>query len=248
MASLLPSVWNLPEIFRQRLGHQVGRQRAMVHEGHMLLVMHEVPEPGVPERVGLFFWRDPSGEWKTSAQGNGKTALRELVRRYAARVDALEADYAVADTAKELFPVLRAATPIVRSAKHVLQVLQAAREACGQDKDIIDLRDVAGEVERAADLLAEEARNALEFDIAEAAQEQAKLNRQLAVTGQRLNMLAAVFLPMTAVASVFGMNLESGLEKAATPVLFWVTLGVGIAVGLLVRRMLAPPTLDPDPG
>lgn len=207
----------------------------MAHEGHLLLILHEVPEPGVPERQGIFFWRDPAGKWSTNVRGNGLPELRALVTRYIERVDALESAFAAANSVERLFPVLRAATPIERASKHMHEVLQAAREAQRQDRDIINIRDLAGEVVRAAELLNAEARTALEFDIAESAESQAKANRALAEAGQRLNLLAAVFLPLTAVASVFGMNLPSGLEGVANPMLFWVVLVVGIGVGLLVR-------------
>lgn len=238
MTSILPSMWAVPEIFHQRLGTIVGRQRMMEHDGHILLILHEVPEPGVPERQGIFFWRDPRGHWETTVRGQGLPELRALVGRYAARVDALESAYADARSARRLFPVLRAITPIVRAAKHLHQVVQSAREASGQDRRIIDIRDAAGEVQRAAELLNAEARTALEFDIAENAETQATLNHRLAMTGQRLNLLAAMFLPLTAIASVFGMNLESGLGQALSPALFWIVLAVGIGIGLLVRGRL----------
>jgi len=239
MTSILPSVWDVPPIFRQRLGTTVGRQRLMEHDGHLLLILHEVPEPGVPEREGVFFWRDPSGHWETNVRGQGLPELRELVARYVKRVDLLESAFAKADAAKKLFPVLRAIAPIVRASKHVHQVIQATREALPKDREIIDIRDLAGEVERAAELLETEARTALEFDIAENAETQAELNRELAMVGQRLNLLAAMFLPLTAVASVFGMNLPSGLEGAVSPVWFWVVLAVGVGMGLVVRGRLS---------
>ncbi len=211
----------------------------MAHGGHLLLILHELPEPGVPERQGLFFWRDPAGKWSTNVRGSGLSELRALVTRYIERVDALESAFADTSTVERLFPVLRAATPIVRASKQMHEVLQAAREAQRKDRDIINVRDLAGEVVRAAELLSAEARTALEFDIAESAEAQAKANRALAEAGQRLNLLAAVFLPLTAVASVFGMNLPSGLEGFASPMLFWIVLVAGIGVGLLVRGGLS---------
>lgn len=204
-----------------------------------MLILHELPEPGVPERQGLFFWRDPAGKWSTNVRGSGLSELRALVTRYIERVDALESAFAAATSVERLFPVLRAATPIVRASKQMHEVLQAAREAQRKDRDIINVRDLAGEVVRAAELLSAEARTALEFDIAESAEAQAKANRALAEAGQRLNLLAAVFLPLTAVASVFGMNLPSGLEGFASPMLFWIVLVAWIGVGLLVRGGLS---------
>jgi hypothetical protein len=240
--SILPSVWEVPELFRQRLGTSVGRQRMMAHEGHLLLVLHEVPEAGVPERKGVLFWRDPKGEWKTNERGSGKAALRELLQRYATRVDELEAAYAAASTATTLFPVLRAVSPIVRASKHLHETLQAAREQVKLDKEIINARDAAGEVERAAELLATEAKNALESEIAEAAETQARLNGELAQTGARLNMLAAIFLPLTAVGSLFGMNLPHGLESIAGPMTFWIIAIGGLLLGLVIRGSLSKRT------
>src|SRR5687768_162403 len=65
-AKIIPSSWELPNIFHGRLGEAAGRQRAMVHDGHLLLILHDVPEPGVPERVAVLFWRNPQGVWRSS--------------------------------------------------------------------------------------------------------------------------------------------------------------------------------------
>ena len=59
---------------------------------------------------------------------------------------------------------------------------------------------------------------------------QAATARQMAATAHRLNLLAALFLPLTALASVFGMNFNSGLEDSVA--LFWSVCGVGVAMGL----------------
>ena len=46
--------------------------------------------------------------------------------------------------------------------------------------------------------------------------------------------LAALFLPITAVGSVLGVNLRSGLE-GQSPVLYWAVVGIAFATGFLVR-------------
>jgi hypothetical protein len=53
------------------MGDAAGRQRAMVHDGHLLLVLHDVPEAGRPERLARLFWREPTGQWKAAGQGAG---------------------------------------------------------------------------------------------------------------------------------------------------------------------------------
>src|SRR5258705_279200 len=134
----LPPDWQLPATFVQRLGDNAGRQRAMSADGHLLLVLHEPPAAGAPERTGRAFWRDP-----------------------------------------------------------------------------------AGEVERAVELLHGDVRNGLDFTIAHQAERQAEQAHGMAVAGYRLNLLAALFVPITALGSVFGMHLAHGLDAWATPAHFW---------------------------
>lgn len=53
--------------------------------------------------------------------------------------------------------------------------------------------------------------------------------QQMATTGHRLNIIAALFLPVTAVASVLSMQVSSGL--ANTPFNFWTVLFAGSLLG-----------------
>jgi Mg2+ and Co2+ transporter CorA len=58
----------------------------------------------------------------------------------------------------------------------------------------------------------------------------------MAATAHRLNLMAALFLPLTAVASVLGMEVKSGL--ADTRENFYYIVGGGIALGLIVALLL----------
>jgi len=238
MTALIPSTWDVPEIFRQRMGDKVGRQRCMYDSEHLLLILHEVPDADSSDRKGVMFWRRPDATWKTTARGTGLQALREVLVRYEDRIDELENKLREATVAKELILILRSGTPLVRASKHVKEVLQVARETIKKERALILLRDFAGENERAAELMYEEAKNVLEFEIAEQGELQAKLGHDLAMAGQRLNLLAALFLPVTALASIFGMNLVSGLEQIKTPLLFWGVLVGGMILGILVMWFL----------
>ena len=51
-------------------------------------------------------------------------------------------------------------------------------------------------------------------------------------------MLAAIFLPITAIGSVFGMNLASGLEHRG-PLVFWGVLLIGAIVGYALHAAFA---------
>jgi hypothetical protein len=240
-SKLIPRNWSVPETFHRRLGREAGRQRAMVADGHLLLILHDLPEPGVPERRALLFWRSPDGAWKTTDAGAGLPALEALLTRYAARIDDLEEALSRAKEAKHFFEILRSATPAQRSLRNMQDALQSARDAI-DDREIIALRDRSYDIHRAADLLVTDTRTAMEHDLAQVAEEQAKLAQELARSGHRLNLLAALFLPLTAIASVFGMNLPSGLEQYATPWAFWGTLVAGTLIGFVVLATLGRST------
>lgn len=236
-ARYLPESWELPRIFHERLGTKAGAQRAMFHEGHLLLILHEVPRAGDDERQGLLFWRDRQGNWRTSFAGAGQIRLTELLDRYVARVDELEAKVERAADATDLYDVLKHATPLRRAAANLAAAMQQAREAVG-GKDLIALRDRAAELASACDLLTQDAKHALDYAIARQAEAQTRLDAELARSAERLNRLAAVFLPLTLLASLFGMNLPSGLESAS-PVGFWLVVLVGGSFGLGLGAFLA---------
>ena len=239
---LLPQEWNVPRSFCDRLGDGVGRQRAMAADGHLLLVLHKVPQSGVPEREGILFWRDPNGQWVTTGRGEGIGALRRHVEEFAAAVDGLEAAYEQANDAESFWHIIGGIVPLHRSVTHLHSVLQAAREAVSQDRDLITLRDRAGEVDRAADLLHTDALNGMSYTLARRSEELARSSHELNQAGHRINLLAAVFLPLTAVASAFGTNLRSGLEPHG-PLAFWLMLAAAIALGFAVRNWMtaSPP-------
>ena len=78
MSSPIPHNWQVPEVFRERMGSQAGRQRVMAHAGHLLVILHAVPDPEQPRgREARLFWRSPDAKWQSSAGGGaGIAALR----------------------------------------------------------------------------------------------------------------------------------------------------------------------------
>jgi len=234
MASLIPEAWGVPERFRQRLGAEAGRQRARVEEGHVLLVLHERPEPGDIERSARLFWRAPAGEWKaTGTKGNGLAALKDHVEGYRDAIQQLDDEVENAASAVEIYHVLRSATPLTRAARYMHRALEEARDEL-EHRDILLLRDAAGDVERASELLLSDAKNALDYIDAKAAEEQTVLARATTDAQHRLNLIAAFCLPVTAVGSVFGMNLTSGIEGGGIWV-FWLVTVAGFGMGFFVR-------------
>ena len=234
----LPAVWDLAPGIKERFGFQgAGKQRAMVEDGHLLLVLHKAPQRDKRKREEVFFWRQPDGEWACSGRGTGLQALRNHVKEYNQAEETFHQEYAQAETAEDYFRILEAMTPLHHATTNLHATLQAAREGIPHDRELIDLRDWAYALERNLDLLYMDAKNALDFHVAKKSEEQAKLSMQSIEIAQRLNLLAAIFFPLTAIASVFGMNLPSGMEETS-PWAFWLVFVLGTLSGFGIREWL----------
>lgn len=232
----IPPGWRLPPSIQNRFGERsVGKQRAMVADGHLLLILHKAPEPGEQTRIGVLFWRQPSGIWEHSGGGIGLQPLLKHLENYNTAEEKLQTAYRQAKSAEDYFHLLEAIAPLRLAAKNMHATLQAAREGIPDDRDLIDLRDRAYEIDRSLDLLYENTKNALDYQIAQRAEEQNRLSTEALIAGHRLNILAAVFLPLTAIAALFGMNLNSGVDSSSI-FTFWLVSAGAIALGSLVRR------------
>lgn len=231
MKSILPATWNVPEQFRVRLGETAGRQRAMFTDGQLLLVLHAPPGPDDVERVGRFFWRDTNGQWISNLLGSGPSALRKHLAEFSDRLSALDDKLDAAHEARDYFDLLQALAPIQRTARNMHATLQEAREMLPKERELITLRDQAGVIERTAELLHQEAKNGLDFVVARSAQEQSIRSFEQARSAHRLNIMAAVFLPLATLAAVFGMNVSHGLEGMGAGAFFLIVF-VGIASGI----------------
>jgi len=242
MNSLLPATWeHLPQRFHERLGDDVGRQRLMEHDGHLLLVLHAPPKPDDDQRTGRFFWRRPDGSWKTTEVGSGIGALEAHLAEFESLLNDAEEEEASAEHAEQYFDLLRRITPVHRAAIHLHAVLQKAREAKDEDERIIRWRDDAYALERRAELVLGETRYGLDFVSARFAEAQAREAQEMAHSSHRLNVLAALFLPAATIASFMGMNVPHGLEDAAAPWTFLAILLLGVVFGVGVKSMLDRP-------
>jgi hypothetical protein len=239
----IPPDWHMPAAFSSRLGDSAGRQRAMASEGHLLLVLHEPPAPGSAERAGRLFWRDAEGVWHSRNPGDGLQALKRHVGDFADRLDEFEKQWQAAGTAEEFYGLLRAVAPLHRTARNLYSTLQKARELFPEDRDLINLRDRAGEIDRAAELLHGDAKHGLDFTVAHQAEQQAERSYEMAVAAHRLNVLAATFLPIATLSglygAIFGMLHVHGRQEWSTPALFWGIMAVAMLSGFLLARLIA---------
>jgi len=233
---LLPKIWIVPEAISSRLGREPGPQRAMMEDGHLLIILHQLPEPDRHQRKAALFWRNPEGEWKSNLKGVGLNALADHLRSFDDKLAELEQAENSAYTASDYHSVLEQIAPVLRTSRGLNRTMQQAREMLKTEREIINLRDQAAAIERNAELLLQDAQFGLNFTVARQAEAQAATARQMTATAHRLNLLVALFLPLTALASVFGMEIHSALPN--TPVNFWLICVGGIAMGLVVMSLL----------
>lgn len=244
-SSVLPAVWDVPQVIRRRLGRTAGRQRAMFADGHLLLVLHAPPGPDDDERAGRFFWRKPDGTWSSDKLGDGVAALQRHLDEFQAVIDRLDEQEQAASTSHDYFGILRTLAPVLRASRNLHRALQQARETVPDDEEIINLRDRAYQIERTAELLSGDARNALDFAIARRAEEQAASAHRMAVSAHRLNVLAAFFFPLATISAVFGMNLLHGLEREPPPGMFLIVLGAALACGFILKWFVTREPVTP---
>lgn len=235
--TFLPKSWDLPESIRKRLGDDAGRQRLMDEDGHILLILHQAPEPEDNEiRKAVLLWNQPTGEWKSFPHGGGLAALEAHMETYRKNIHTLDSEVEAANTPRQYFEVMKHVTPLQRATRNMQAVMQEAREARPDERRLINFRDRAVELERAIELVAEDAKAGMEFSLAENTEEQSRFAHEATLEARKLNRLVATFFPLATMVAVFGMNPP--LDVIHTPG-FWVVVAVGIAAGLVVRRLAA---------
>jgi hypothetical protein len=243
MSNVIPHNWDVPKVFRDRLGTHAGRQRTMHADGHLLIILHEVPKAEDPERSARLYWRKPDGGWKSTGSGaTNIAALRAHVEEFTVAVDQLEARAAAAKRASDWFELLHDSAPLLRAARGMLAALQEARDLAKTDTQLIALRDTAQDVERAVELIHGHARSGLDFTIAKSVEDNAHNSRHVLESGHRLNLIAATFLPITALGTLLGVNLTHGLEHWNAPYAFWIFTGIAFLLGFIVRASLPKPS------
>jgi Mg2+ and Co2+ transporter CorA len=152
----------------------------------------------------------------------------------------LTAAYEEASELEALFDLQEQLNPMARAARNLYQALQSARDAIKADAFVIEMRDMAYDVERNLDLLQQDVRNAIQYRMARQAENQAQLSRQALRASHRLNILAALFFPMMTVSSLLGMNLAHGLNPNS-PIIFWTVFAAGLLLGLAIMAWVLHP-------
>jgi hypothetical protein len=229
--SVLPKTWTtLPEAIRVRLGREAGPQRSMLEEGHLLVILHTVPGPDEHERQAALFWRQPTGDWKSSVEVPGVKSIADVIKGYDTKLDVLEEAENKASDALTYHSVLEQLAPVLRSSRGLHRSLQQARDFLKAERELINYRDQAAATERTAELLLQDAQFGLNFIAAKQAEAQAHEAKSQAAAAHKLNVLAALFLPLSTLASLYGMSVT--LPGQSIPGMFWLICGAGLLVGL----------------
>jgi hypothetical protein len=230
--SFAPKTWQLPDAIRKRLGNSVGRQRLMNEDGHLLLILHQVPKTEDDElRTAVLFWRNPAGEWKSHPSIGGLAGLDTHLGSYRTAIHQLDEGVEAANTPRQYFEVMRRMHPLQRSTRNMAEVLQAARQALPDETRMINMRDQAVDLERGIELIAADAKAGMEFTMAESASQQALSAMAASQEARRLNRLVAFFFPIATLVAVFGMNPPIEVMRYPS---FWTVLLSGTVSGLIV--------------
>lgn len=227
----IPETFDLCEDLRDQLGSRSGTQRFVEGGGEALMILHEVPEPKVPEREPLVFWQNKEGAWIGPDGNPGLKKLSELLNRYQDAIDAHEALIDETEDINELFAIIRHAGPIARSMRNMLTVLESAVKFDDDNPVLRGYRERIGEIQRASELLYQDSKLTLDFWQAESSEEHQKAAERLNSIAFKLNLMAGFFLPLVAVAGLLGMNVT--IPDFLNP-LFWAIIILGMILGISV--------------
>jgi hypothetical protein len=250
--TLLPDDWDVPASFRQRLGTEIGRQRLMVADQQLLLVLHAPPAANDNTRKGRLFWRDVLGDWSSSEPSEGSQTIQSHLENYEVVIDELDRLEDAATTADRYFQILERLMPLERSSIHLYEVLQEARKECPECREIIDFRDRAYVIKRTAELLLAATRNSMKLIVVRRSEEHAKASHKMTFAAHRLNILAAFFFPiitvtailgldMLRVLNIFGIQLASDTAAKVVPLMFIVLVVCCMGIGWQLMRMINRP-------
>jgi len=230
--------WDLPQAIVDRLGpNTYGSQRNIFEEDNLLIILHKLPSDQDNEREHQVFWLRPDQEMWCNGQSNGKFEMHALLDSYQKEFDALELGIAKAKKAKDFFDVIERLVPIHRAMKNLAKTLIESRKIVEQNSYILEMRDWAVDLQRSYEVLLADGKLALEFRIAQKAEEQVEKTNHALNAQNKLNTIAAFTFPIMALAAIFGMNLIHGLETQPTYV-FWSVLVGSLAIGIFVKIWL----------
>ncbi len=108
------------------------------------------------------------------------------------------------------------------------------------DRSLIDHRDRGYELARWAELLYDDAKNAMDVAVVRRAEEQSAASHKMLVSAHRLNVLAALFFPFATLGAIFGTTLTDNWtwSRSATPFTLFIVGGLvcGSILAIFITR------------
>ncbi len=237
--SLIPKQWQIPQIFRDRLGADPGKQRIMAEEGHYLIILHRAPSAADRgNREAALFWINENSEWKSTPHGGGVNGLIEHIKEYENLVKGLEEGLELphsSENADLLHEIHDEVTPLLRASRHMLNVLQELRQLFPENRKILLLRDSAINVERSSELLLTDTKSTLDFMLAQSSMKQAQEAHNATIEANKLNRLAAFFFPIITICAV--LSIEDPAAVLSRPSTYGIVLA-GLLLGLTLITLL----------
>lgn len=230
--------WTLPQSIENRLGvYSYGNQRTIFEENHLLIILHDIPQPEKNQVDDHVFLVKPDLSLWYNGYENGKYEMNSLLEEYKKAYEELDAKATEAKTAKDFFLILERLLPITRKVKQLAKTLQTAREQVPNFLEMIAFRDWGAELQQNFDVLLADCKLSLDFRVAQQTEQQV-LDTNASIKAQnKLNLMASFTFPVMAVSTIFGMNLTNGLENIS-PIYFWVVSAIGVGVGFWTKSWL----------
>jgi len=161
-----------------------------------------LPTPGANQREGVVFWRSAAGKWRSTECGQPRAPLQQVIAACESAVNQLGNRHESSRTTTKQFVVREQTGPLNRSLGNLADTLQKAGDAADDTdgrQDIQSFADHSGNIARTCELLQTDARNSPNPPhIARQSEIHVAHSLETEPAGHRLNVMATIFLPLTA--------------------------------------------------
>jgi Mg2+ and Co2+ transporter CorA len=228
----------VPPNLQALLAETIRRQRYLSEGDCFALILHQLPAPDSEERVPcLFVSQSTPTTAPLEAVKGPYQGIKPLLADYDAELDTLEDALESTSDLQLLFDLQQRLIPTARSLRNAVRVLEGAHVAHRKHRGLTATLEYAHELGRDLDILEASLATKIDNQQSRILLQQAQATARLEEKNHRLNMILAMFLPLTALTSAFGMNLDSGLDTTWVPY-FWSVWLVGLSLGVVMLYLL----------
>jgi hypothetical protein len=138
------STSEVPPSLAHHVVRSVGRQRVIINDGAILIVLHRPPIDDYWKREGVFLLKTTTAAWLFK----GERSARILLDSYRTVACGFDEEFEDASTPSALLALLDRLVPIRRSARNVHSVLSEAGKHLRGDTELAEWINFAYETER----------------------------------------------------------------------------------------------------